>query len=76
METVKRYKFPVIRSIHTRIVMYSMINIINTDVCSILLPKLALCPLVLGRNSETEFWAKEKKKIALLLCQAKEATEG
>ena len=31
--------------------------------------------LVLNRNSETEFWAKEKK-VALLLCQAKEATTG
>ena len=39
----------------------------------ILLPKLALCPLVPNRNAETEFRVKEKK-VALLLCQAKEAT--
>ena len=38
--------------------------------------KFGFCPLVLNRNLKTEFWVKEeKKKIALLLCQAKEATE-
>ena len=35
--------------------------------------KLGLYPLVLNKNVETELWAKEKK-IALFLCQAKEAT--
>ena len=30
MKVVKRYKFPVIRQISTRDVMYNMINIINT----------------------------------------------
>ena len=37
--------------------------------------KLGLCPPVLNKNVEMEFWAKEKK-IALLLCQAKEVTAG
>lgn len=32
-------------------------------------------PPVPSRNTETEFWVK-KKKIALLLCQVKEATAG
>ena len=27
----------------------------------ILLPKLGSCPLVLNRNSKTEFWVKEEK---------------
>ena len=35
--------------------------------------KLGVCPLVLNKNVETEFGTK-KKKIALLLCQAKETT--
>ena len=39
-----------------------------------LLPKLSLCPLLPNGNVKTEFWVKEKK-IALLLCQAKRATE-
>ena len=40
--------------------------------------KLGLCPPVLNRNAETEFWEKEKKKkkIAVLLCQVKEAIAG
>ena len=38
----------------------------------ILVPKPGLCPPLLNGNYETEFWVKEeKKKIALLLCQAK-----
>ena len=41
----------------------------------LLLPKLGLCPLVPNRNTETEFEVKEKR-IALLLCQTKEATAG
>ena len=32
---------------------------------------LKLCPQVPNRDTEAEFWVKEKK-IALLLCQAKE----
>ena len=32
-------------------------------------------PLVPNRNAEAVFWAKEKK-VALWLCQAKEATAG
>ena len=39
-----------------------------------LLWKLSLCPPVPSRNTDPEFWAKEKRKIALLLCQAKGAT--
>ena len=35
-----------------------------------------VCLLVLNGNVETKFGAKEKKKIALLLFQAKEATAG
>ena len=38
-----------------------------------LLPKLGLSPLMLNRNTETEFWV---KKFWVLLCQAKEATAG
>ena len=38
-------------------------------------PKLGVCPLVSNRNLETEFGVKEEK-IALLLCQAEEATAG
>ena len=37
------------------------------------MPKLSLCSPVQNRNAEVESWAKQKK-IALLLCQAKEAT--
>ena len=38
-----------------------------------MLPELGLCSPVMIRNVETEFGAKEKK-LALLLCQAKEFT--
>ena len=38
----------------------------------ILLLELSLCSLVPKRDAETEFWVKEKKKIALSLYQAKE----
>ena len=40
-----------------------------------MLLELGLCSLVWNRNTETELWVKEKK-IALLLCQAKEVTAG
>ena len=33
MKVIKRYKFPVIRQISTRDVMYNMINIINLAIC-------------------------------------------
>ena len=36
-----------------------------------MLPERRLCPPVQKSNVEREFWEKEKK-IALLLCQAKE----
>ena len=42
----------------------------------IILPQLDLCPPVLNRNAETRVFGKGGKKIALLLCQAKEATAG
>ena len=38
---------------------------------AVLVAELNLCSWGPNRNSETEFWA-NKKKIALLLCQAKE----
>ena len=37
----------------------------------VVLSEVSLCPLVPHRNTETEFWVKEKKFV-LLLCQAKE----
>lgn len=39
--------------------------------CPLVLLKLGLCPTVLNRNLETEFWVNEKK-IALLFCQPEE----
>ena len=38
------------------------------------LPELGLCSRVLNRKAETEFG--KEKAIAVLLCQAKEATAG
>ena len=32
-----------------------------------LLPKLSLCPSMLNRNTETEFWVKEKKIACIAL---------
>ena len=40
-----------------------------------LLLKLSLCPPSPNRNSDTDFWVKEKQ-IALLLCQAKGVRAG
>ena len=55
------------------------IDVVNTRLWPFkfegLLLKLGLCLLLLNRNTETEFWVKEKK-IALLPCQAKVATVG
>ena len=41
---------------------------------SLLVAKTWLLSTGTNRNTETQFWATEEKKIALLLCQAKEAT--
>ena len=53
-----------------------IILIINRfRVSGLLLPKLGLCPPVPNGDTGREVWVREKK-LALSLCQAKEATAG